>query len=101
MGAKARRLYHLPSPTPPSEAIEGREGPGKVQAGSSVREPRGWAFGGPPGRRPIGGPSWSRRWPSQRGERRRRLPPVESDRSCFYCGSTVVGSEVTLSSTEP
>jgi len=31
----------------------------------------------------------------------RCLPPFGSDRSCFYCGSTVVGSEVTLSSTEP
>jgi hypothetical protein len=31
----------------------------------------------------------------------RRLPPFELDRSRRYCGSTVVGSEVRLSSTEP
>jgi len=31
----------------------------------------------------------------------RRLPPFESDRPLLYCGSTVVGSEVRLSSTEP
>jgi len=28
-------------------------------------------------------------------------PPLESSRSYCYCGSTVVGSEVVLSSTEP